>query len=65
MKNGDFPVHPAGSPSNSEADESEWNEFDSSYRRGSPTSFAPNQVGPGRGSRPVFIQDGNILMVWF
>eukprot|EP00435_Cladocopium_sp_Y103_P003204 s4383_g1.t1 len=27
------------------ADESEWNEFDSSYRRGSPTTFAPNQVG--------------------
>merc|ERR1711948_30365 len=24
--------------------ESEWNEFDSSYKRGSPTSFAPNQV---------------------
>lgn len=29
------------------ADESEWNEFDSSYRRGSPTSFAPNQVIKG------------------
>merc|ERR1712032_896896 len=25
-------------------EESEWNEFDSSYKRGQPTSFAPNQV---------------------
>merc|ERR550537_1834901 len=25
-------------------DESDWQEFDSSYKRGSPTSFAPNQV---------------------
>jgi FKBP-type peptidyl-prolyl cis-trans isomerase FklB len=28
-------------------DESEWSEFDSSYKRGSPTSFAPNQVIKG------------------
>merc|ERR1712032_382081 len=28
-------------------DESEWNEFDSSYKRGQPTSFAPNQVIKG------------------
>merc|ERR1712060_146419 len=28
-------------------EESEWNEFDSSYKRGSPTSFAPNQVIKG------------------
>ena len=29
-----------------QADESEWNVFDSSYGRGSPTTFAPNQVAP-------------------
>merc|ERR1711959_760470 len=28
-------------------EESEWSEFDSSYKRGSPTSFAPNQVIKG------------------
>merc|ERR1712179_619425 len=28
-------------------DESEWNEFDSSYKRGSTTTFAPNQVIAG------------------
>merc|ERR1711920_490779 len=28
-------------------DEAEWTEFDSSYKRGSPTSFAPNQVIKG------------------
>merc|ERR1712187_585030 len=28
-------------------EEKDWNEFDSSYKRGSPTSFAPNQVIKG------------------
>jgi FKBP-type peptidyl-prolyl cis-trans isomerase FklB len=28
-------------------DENKWTEFDSSYKRGSPTSFAPNQVIKG------------------
>merc|ERR1711959_190465 len=28
-------------------DEKDWSEFDSSYKRGSPTSFAPNQVIKG------------------
>merc|ERR1712179_235843 len=28
-------------------DESEWNEFDSSYKRGDPTTFAPDQVIKG------------------
>ena len=28
-------------------DEKDWDEFDSSYKRGSPTTFAPNQVTKG------------------
>ena len=27
-----------------DTDQSEWTEFDSSYKRGTPTTFAPNQV---------------------
>merc|ERR1719262_1674023 len=38
---------PSLTPDAVDKDESEWNEFDSSYKRGSPTSFAPNQVIKG------------------
>lgn len=38
---------PALTPNAVDIDESEWQEFDSSYKRGSPTSFAPNQVIKG------------------
>ena len=31
--------------------EDEWKEFDSSYKRGSPMDFAPNQVGEKRSNR--------------
>merc|ERR1712125_271847 len=34
-------------PNAIDIEESEWKEFDSSYKRGSPTSFAPNQVIKG------------------
>ena len=30
--------------SRSQEEESQWDEFDSSYKRGSPTTFAPNQA---------------------
>merc|ERR1712083_116656 len=38
---------PALTPDAIDKDESAWAEFDSSYKRGSPTSFAPNQVIKG------------------
>merc|ERR1712113_563220 len=38
---------PALTPDAIDLDESKWAEFDSSYKRGSPTSFAPNQVIKG------------------
>jgi FKBP-type peptidyl-prolyl cis-trans isomerase FklB len=38
---------PSLTPDAIEKEESEWNEFDSSYKRGSTTSFAPNQVIKG------------------
>merc|ERR1719436_31022 len=38
---------PSLTPDAIDKDESEWSEFDSSYKRGSPTSFAPNQVIKG------------------
>eukprot|EP00927_Polykrikos_kofoidii_P084350 TRINITY_DN885_c0_g2_i1.p1 TRINITY_DN885_c0_g2~~TRINITY_DN885_c0_g2_i1.p1 ORF type:complete len:259 (-),score=54.86 TRINITY_DN885_c0_g2_i1:38-757(-) len=38
---------PSLTPDAFEKTESEWAEFDSSYKRGSPTSFAPNQVIKG------------------
>merc|ERR1712046_177184 len=38
---------PSLTPDAIEKEESEWSEFDSSYKRGSPTSFAPNQVIKG------------------
>merc|ERR1712039_191510 len=38
---------PALTPDAIDKEESAWNEFDSSYKRGSPTSFAPNQVIKG------------------
>merc|ERR1712139_399671 len=38
---------PALTPNAADIDESEWAEFDSSYKRGEPTTFAPNQVIKG------------------
>mmetsp|Transcript_48518 Transcript_48518/g.105750 ORF Transcript_48518/g.105750 Transcript_48518/m.105750 type:complete len:233 (+) Transcript_48518:96-794(+) len=38
---------PSLTPDAIELDEAKWSEFDSSYKRGSPTSFAPNQVIKG------------------
>jgi FKBP-type peptidyl-prolyl cis-trans isomerase FklB len=38
---------PSLTPDAIEKDNKDWNEFDSSYKRGSPTSFAPNQVIKG------------------
>jgi FKBP-type peptidyl-prolyl cis-trans isomerase FklB len=38
---------PSLTPKAIDMEESEWSEFDSSYKRGSPTSFAPNQVIKG------------------
>mmetsp|Transcript_60308 Transcript_60308/g.166929 ORF Transcript_60308/g.166929 Transcript_60308/m.166929 type:complete len:238 (-) Transcript_60308:78-791(-) len=38
---------PALTPNAVDLPEAEWKEFDSSYKRGSPTSFAPNQVIKG------------------
>merc|ERR550525_2015270 len=38
---------PSLTPDAIDKDESDWSEFDSSYKRGSPTSFAPNQVIKG------------------
>lgn len=38
---------PSLTPDAIDKDESAWNEFDSSYKRGDPTSFAPNQVIKG------------------
>jgi len=38
---------PSLTPDAVDKDESEWSEFDSSYKRGSPTTFAPNQVIKG------------------
>mmetsp|Transcript_21288 Transcript_21288/g.40064 ORF Transcript_21288/g.40064 Transcript_21288/m.40064 type:complete len:235 (+) Transcript_21288:46-750(+) len=38
---------PSLTPDAIEKEESEWVEFDSSYKRGSPTTFAPNQVIKG------------------
>jgi len=35
---------PSLTPNAIEIDEADWKEFDSSYKRGSPTTFAPNQV---------------------
>merc|ERR1719190_46602 len=38
---------PSLTPDAVDKDEADWAEFDSSYKRGSPTSFAPNQVIKG------------------
>merc|ERR1719201_2989194 len=38
---------PSLTPDAIDKEEGDWNEFDSSYKRGSPTSFAPNQVIKG------------------
>ena len=38
---------PSLTPTAVDLDESAWSEFDSSYKRGSPTTFAPNQVIKG------------------
>merc|ERR1712014_90922 len=38
---------PSLTPDAIDKEESEWSDFDSSYKRGSPTSFAPNQVIKG------------------
>mmetsp|Transcript_47212 Transcript_47212/g.126321 ORF Transcript_47212/g.126321 Transcript_47212/m.126321 type:complete len:242 (-) Transcript_47212:49-774(-) len=38
---------PALTPNAIDLPEADWKEFDSSYKRGSPTSFAPNQVIKG------------------
>merc|ERR1712151_1033991 len=38
---------PSLTPDAIDKDEKDWDEFDSSYKRGSPTSFAPKQVIKG------------------
>merc|ERR1719278_1014164 len=38
---------PSLTPDAIDKDEADWAEFDSSYKRGSPTTFAPNQVISG------------------
>merc|ERR1719240_2203304 len=38
---------PSLTPDATEKEESAWTEFDSSYKRGQPTEFAPNQVIKG------------------
>merc|ERR1712187_374675 len=38
---------PSLTPTAIDLEEKDWSEFDSSYKRGSPTSFAPNQVIKG------------------
>mmetsp|Transcript_132904 Transcript_132904/g.331580 ORF Transcript_132904/g.331580 Transcript_132904/m.331580 type:complete len:239 (+) Transcript_132904:75-791(+) len=38
---------PSLTPDAIDLDEKDWNEFDSSYKRGDPTTFAPNQVIKG------------------
>merc|ERR1711881_523762 len=38
---------PSLTPNAIDIEEKDWSEFDSSYKRGSPTSFAPNQVIKG------------------
>merc|ERR1711972_1063865 len=38
---------PSLTPNAIDLEEKDWSEFDSSYKRGSPTSFAPNQVIKG------------------
>merc|ERR1719356_1636249 len=38
---------PSLTPDAIDKDEADWSEFDSSYKRGSPTTFAPNQVIKG------------------
>merc|ERR1712139_728107 len=38
---------PSLTPNAIDMEEKDWSEFDSSYKRGSPTSFAPNQVIKG------------------
>merc|ERR1712061_892503 len=38
---------PSLTPDAVDKDEKDWSEFDSSYKRGSPTTFAPNQVIKG------------------
>eukprot|EP00403_Amphidinium_massartii_P018648 CAMPEP_0178417400 /NCGR_PEP_ID=MMETSP0689_2-20121128/24553_1 /TAXON_ID=160604 /ORGANISM="Amphidinium massartii, Strain CS-259" /LENGTH=242 /DNA_ID=CAMNT_0020038761 /DNA_START=69 /DNA_END=797 /DNA_ORIENTATION=- len=38
---------PSLTPGVTDKDESQWKEFDSSYKRGKPTTFAPNQVIKG------------------
>merc|ERR1712014_452422 len=38
---------PSLTPDAIEKPEADWKEFDSSYKRGSPTTFAPNQVIKG------------------
>ena len=57
-------VHYAGTtpsltPNATEIEESEWNEFDSSYKRGSPTSFAPNQVIKGWTEAMQLMREGD------
>merc|ERR1711920_146005 len=40
-------------------DESEWKEFDSSYKRGDPTTFAPNQVIKGWTEAMQLMREGD------
>jgi len=50
---------PALTPDAINMDESEWTEFDSSYKRGSTTSFAPNQVIKGWTEAMQLMREGD------
>merc|ERR1711865_938131 len=50
---------PSLSPDAINQDEAEWTEFDSSYDRGSPTSFAPNQVIKGWTEAMQYMVEGD------
>merc|ERR1711865_419696 len=50
---------PSLSPDAINQDEAEWTEFDSSYKRGSPTTFAPNQVIKGWTEAMQYMVEGD------
>ncbi|OLP99581.1 Macrophage infectivity potentiator [Symbiodinium microadriaticum] len=51
---------PSLTPDAIDKEESQWTEFDSSYKRGSPTTFAPNQVIKGWTEAMQLMVEGRI-----